>query len=317
MSELEQRIAILGATGHVGKVLTSGLAAAGRHEVVAVARDEAKLDRFLATLPHCGGVERESFERTAGDYDVVINCVGIGDPAGVTTSGATILQLTEQFDEHVTGYLDIRPEARVISFSSGAAYLGDFEEPVSESSLAAVPINGIRRTDYYGIAKLASEARHRGAADRAIVDLRLFGLFSRFIDPLASYFMNDVYRAIAQKAPLEVGPESIHRDYVDPDDLVALVTTIIDAPPTNDVYDVYSLAPAEKFELLDDFASRYGLSYHVRQDPTMPAATGVKPYYYSTNRRASGSGYLPTKTSIQSLTKEIDALLETRNDGAL
>ena len=268
-------------------------------------------------MPHCGEVEQESFENSAGDYDVVINCVGIGDPAGVTTSGATILQLTEQFDEYIAGYLSIRPEARAISFSSGAAYLGDFEEPVSESSLAVVPINGIRPTDYYGIAKLGSEARHRGAADSAIVDLRLFGLFSRFIDLEADYFMTAVYRAIADKTALEVGSESIHRDYVDPDDLVALVGAIIDAPPTNDVYDVYSLAPVEKFELLDDFASRYGLSYHVRQDPTAPAATGVKPYYYSTNRRASGSGYLPTKTSIQSLTKEIDALLEARKHGAL
>ncbi len=273
---------------------------------------------FLATLPERRGIERASFEDfPAGDYDVVINCVGVGDPAGVTASGASILEMTERFDAIAMEYLSARPQTRCINFSSGAAYGGDFEEPVSEATPAVVPINAIRRTDYYGIAKLASEARHRGAEGFSIVDLRLFGLFSRHIDPDASYFMTAVYRAIADKVELEVGAESIHRDYVDPEDLVALVTAVIDAPPTNSAYDVYSLAPAEKFELLDLFASRYGLAYHVRQDPTAPAATGIKPFYYSTNRRAATLGYAPTRTSVQSLTKEIDALLEARSGGVL
>ena len=314
----EKSVAILGATGHVGKVLTAGLAATGRYRVCAVARDRLKLESFLTSLPSAETISRAAFEEfSGGAHDVVINCVGIGDPAGITFSGASILELTERFDALVMDYLVSRPNTRCISFSSGAAYGGDFVEPVSESTPAVVPINAIRPTDYYGIAKLASEARHRGADEFSIVDLRLFGLFSRYADFSASFFMTDVYRAIAGKTRLEVGPESIHRDYVGPHDLTALVAALVEAEATNDVYDVYSLAPAEKFELLDHFASRYGLSYDVRQDRTAPPATGIKPHYYSTNRRAALIGYTPTRTSIQSLTKEIDALLESRNGGIL
>jgi nucleoside-diphosphate-sugar epimerase len=315
VSECRLRIAVLGATGHVGKCLTAGLATSARYRVVAVARDAAKLEAFLAATPGCELVERQSFEDPLGDCHTVVNCVGIGDPAGVRSSGADILELTATWDAYVLDYLKEQPGARCVSFSSGAAYGGDFDEPVSESSSATVPINAIRPSDFYGIAKLASEARHRGARDLPIVDLRLFGLFSRYIDPAARYFMTDVYRAIADGTDLLVGPESIRRDYVDPGDLVALVEAVIGSAPFNDVYDVYSRAPAEKFELLEHFASRYGLSYDVRQAETVGTATGVKPHYYSSNRRAASVGYLPTMTSIESVTKEIDSLLESRSGG--
>lgn len=309
------RVAILGATGHVGKCLTASLLERGIH-VTAVVRNAARIENFLATQPRGSKCAVRSFaEFPAGEYDAVVNCVGVGTPAGVKASGAAIFALTERFDQLVLDYLATRPDARYIAFSSGAAYCGDFKLPASESSPAVVGINEIKPADYYGIAKLAAEAKHRAMDDLAIVDFRLFGLFSRYADLDASYFMCDVFRALVNETTLAVGPEDIVRDYIAPHDVASLLMSVLDGAPRNDVLDLYSEAPVSKFEVLTKFSERYGLKYEVLETPTEDAATGVKPNYYSTNRRAASVGYRPSRTSLETLAEEIDALLELRKGG--
>jgi nucleoside-diphosphate-sugar epimerase len=315
VSGVRRSVAILGATGHVGKCLTAALLESSRFHVTAVVRNAEKLNAFLGRHSLGGECACSSFDDfQAGEYDAVVNCVGVGDPAALG-SGASLYALTEHFDALTMGYLARRPQARYISFSSGAAYCGDFAEPASDESAAVVPINAITPTSHYGIAKLASEAKHRAAAEFSIVDFRLFGLFSRYADLNASYFMNAVYSAIANNEPLTVGPENIVRDYIAPDDMASLLVAVLDAEPRNDVFDLYSAAPVVKFDALQGFSARYGLKYDVLDAPTAPTATGMKPSYYSTNRRAASVGYEPSRTSLRTLTEEIDALLELREGG--
>ncbi len=316
MNEGDTRIAILGATGHVGKCLTDSLLHRG-FLVTAVVRDAERMNAFLRGIQPLGSqCEVRSFaEFATGEYDAIVNCVGVGTPAAVTASGADIFTLTEQFDGLAMDYLAAHPDTRYVAVSSGAAYGGDFAQPASEDTRAVVPINGIRSADYYGIAKLAAEAKHRAAAEFAIVDFRLFGLFSRHAYLDAGFFMCDVYRAITRGTTLAVGPEDIVRDYIAPSDMAALLVAVLDAAPRNDVLDLYSALPARKFALLEDFSARYGLKYDVLGDPTENTATGVKPNYYSTNRRAASTGYQPSRTSLETLTEEIDALLELRDGG--
>lgn len=316
MNEHGARIAILGATGHVGKCLTASLLHRG-FNVTPVVRNAERMLTFLDAIEPLGSecAVRSFAEFAAGEYDAIVNCVGVGTPAAVTASGASIFTLTEQFDRLAMDYLAARPDTRYIAFSSGAAYGGDFAQPASEDTPAVVAINRIRSADYYGIAKLAAEAKHRASAEFAIVDFRLFGLFSRYADLDAGFFMCDVYRAIAQGTTLAVGPEDIVRDYIAPSDMTALLVAVLDAAPRNDVLDLYSAQPARKFTVLEDFSARYGLKYDVLGNATENTATGVKPNYYSENRRAASVGYEPSRTSLETLTEEIDALLELREGG--
>jgi nucleoside-diphosphate-sugar epimerase len=301
----------------VAKCLTAGMWANPAIEMTLAARDLSKLDAFLATLPEVPRSEasvpprRVTFEGLGlREYDAIINCVGLGDPAALATAPeSAIFAVTEEFDHLVLEYLKDSPGTRYISISSGAVYGGDFSEPVSESTRSVFPANQLTSLDFYGLAKLASEAKHRAISDRAIVDLRVFGLYSRHMDPTARYFMNDVYRAVAAGAKLEVGQEDINRDYVDPADLTALVLGVLDAPPRNDVFDVYSACPVSKFELLDDFAERYGLAYVVGMDTSGGSPTGPKLNYYSANKRAQQVGYFPERTSLDTLRNETDARL--------
>ena len=311
VSGVSKRVAILGATGHVGKCLTAALLARGEHSVTAVVRNGPRLTAFLSNVTNGMACAVRSFDDFgAGEYDTVVNCAGVGTPGAVAEVGAGIFEITEHFDALVLDYQQRHPDTRYIAFSSGAAYCGDFAEPASECTQARVAINALSPADYYGIAKLASESKHRAMTDRPIVDLRLFGLFSRYADMDAHYFMTDVYHALAQRVTLTVGPDDVVRDYVDPDDLCAMVCAVLDAEPCNDVFDLYSAAPASKFDIISTFAARYGLTYDVLDSPVGGTATGSKPNYYSTNHRAARLGYHPTYTSIESLERQIDVLLE-------
>lgn len=310
MTEVSKRVAILGATGHVGKCLTAGLLARGRHSVTAVARNAPRLMTFLSGEANGAACAVRSFDDFGEDeYDAVVNCVGVGTPGAVAKIGAGIFEITEHFDALVLDYQQRHSDTRSIAFSSGAAYCGDFAEPASECTQARVAINAVSPADYYGIAKLASESKHRAMADRPIVDLRLFGFFSRYADMDAHYFMTDVYHALERPEALTVGPDDVVRDYIDPDDLCSMVCAVLDSEPCNDVFDLYSAAPASKFDILSTFAARYGLKYDVLDGQVGGVATGSKPNYYSTNHRAARLGYRPMYTSIESLERQIDGLL--------
>lgn len=311
------KVAVLGASGHVGKCLTHGLLSATGHEVTAVVRDASRIRPLLAAIPRGTECDVTSFEEfSSGSYDAIINCVGIGIPAGVTEAGSGVFVLTEHFDRLVMDRLAESPDTRYVAFSSGAAYGGDFVAPASEMTVARVPLNGLGPKDYYGAAKLTDELRHRAAADLAIVDIRLFGLFTRHVDPSAGYLMCDVLRALQTGEALRVGPIDIVRDYVAPSDLLSLVLAIIDSAPCNDVVDAYSAAPVSKMEMLARFSQTRGLAYDVAETESSTAATGTKPNYYSTNRRAhSLFGYTPSYTSIETLENEMAALLESDRDG--
>lgn len=314
-------IAILGATGHVGKILAAGLA--DRFALTLYAR-RPEVARAFAGCMRAGAmvevVPLSQFGCPPDDpgaraYDTVVNCVGVGNPAALVGSGVNIFALTEEFDRLTLGYLAAYPDGRLISFSSGAAYGGTFEKSADENSWASFPANSTRAADLYGIAKLASEARHRAASNYSIVDLRLFGLFSRHIDLGARYLMNDIVAAIGRGTTLVTGPEDIVRDYVDPGDLVSLVSAIVEAKPINDVFDVYSAEPVRKFALLDVFAERYGLTYAVDSERDDSSPTGVKLNYFSTNHRAAAVGYAPCHASIESLRRETDAVLQRSGGG--
>ena len=103
--------------------------------------------------------------------------------------------------------------------------------------------------------------------------------------------------------------EDVARDYANPSDLANLVSAIIEGHPLNDVFDVYSAEPVTKFALLDHCAERYGLVYAVKPEWGISSPTGDKSKYFSTNRRATSVGYVPRYTSIESLTREMDAIL--------
>ena len=137
----------------------------------------------------------------------------------------------------------------------------DFQPRREEGSVNRLQVNHVIPEDYYGIVRINAEAKHRAHCNLRIIDLRIFSYFSRYINLTDGYFITDVMEAILSNKVLVTNSTNIVRDYLHPEDLFAMVVKCIHAGKINQAYDVNSSCPVAKQEILDYFASEYGLKY--------------------------------------------------------
>jgi len=275
------KIAILGSTGHIGKSITHGLC--NNHELTLFNRSNTQI----------GEQQTKSYNElndAHAHYDVIINCVGIGNPAKLDTLDVNIFNLTEQFDTLVLNYLQHHDSTLYINMSSGAVHT-----PFTAST-------------FYSIAKINSEAKHRSFPHFNIIDLRVFNYFTRYINLEYSYLITDILNHIIQDKTLITDTKNIVRDYIHPFDFISLIEKCIEASPINDAFDVYSLKPVSKIEILSLFEHQYNLKYTF-----IPAELHNTDKYYSTSHKASTIGYAPRFTSIKALKEESKHILQSFN----
>lgn len=311
------RIAILGATSHIAKGLIAAWAKPPDRTLLLYARSTERVREFLSSIGEGHPAVFPLNEFGSEPFDIVVNCIGIGDPGRLRDQAATIFALTELWDNSILDHLAQHPDVLYINFSSGAAYGSDFSSPVDQSTVSSFPLNDLTPAEFYGIAKLNAESKHRARPDLHIVDLRVFSYFSRYIDLSTRFLLSDIITAIRNETELVTTSANIVRDYVHPDDLTSLLDLVIARRELNDVYDVYSAGPVSKFEILDECAARYGLRYRVADDTATVNATGVKDHYYSRNYNAADLGYSPRYSSIDALRSEAGALLKSLDKGSL
>lgn len=301
---INNRVAILGATGHIAQSLIQGFLSRNDCELFLFARNRDKLNCALSRMTefrseHVYTPELSKFQDL--EYNVVINCIGIGNPNELVRDPYQIFRITEDYDNLIIQYLKAHSSTLYINFSSGAAYGSDFESPASMDKLASYQINKLSVQDFYGIAKLNTEAKHRSLSHNRIIDLRIFGFFSSFIDLNSNYLLTNIMAAIRTGQTLLTSPHNIIRDYVHPYDLDAIIQLCMNSIAVNTAMDVYSLKPIPKFELLDYFTTHYGLNYQIQERKNQESATGTKLNYYTENDQAKSIGYSPIYSSLQSV----------------
>jgi nucleoside-diphosphate-sugar epimerase len=304
------RIAILGATSEVARDLVALLLETGGDELFLYARRPDAVQAWLAPRDLPAPAANASLDAFPADqtFDAIINFVGVGDPAKALALGPSILDVTQAYDDMALRYLRQHPACRYIFLSSGAVYGGDFAVPVTGEEPAQVAINRLCPGDWYGVAKLHAECRHRARPEEAIVDLRLFSYFSHTQDMSASYLMADAIRAIQSGTPLTASGSNIMRDYLHPADFMQLVKAVLKAPPGNAAVDCYSQAPVDKFSLLAALQERLGLQYRIALD-TPASGRGGKVNYYSKSRVAEAYGYRPAFGSLDCILGESEKIL--------
>lgn len=297
-----KKIAVLGATGHIAKNLIIGLCHTNQYEVHLYARTQSKLVSFLSEFNLLKDVKIAEFHELNDDYyDVIINCVGMGDPDELLKNPFKVFQVTEDYDNLVLNYLQNSKETLYINLSSGAAYGTDFSEPASNSKCLELDVNNLTVKEYYGISKLNMEAKHRSLAHNSIIDLRVFSFFSCHIDLQSRFLLTDIIRCLTSGEVLETSSDNIIRDYIHPKDLVNLVELCIQKHYINEVMDVYSLNPISKFEMLEYFTFNHGLKVDIKSNGNVHSVTGSKSNYYSLNRNAENIGYYPKYNSLHSI----------------
>jgi len=304
------KIAILGATSQIARDLIVSFAADEKQHLHLFARRPDEVTKWLASAGLTGRYPVDHFDEFAKqEFDAVINFVGVGNPAQAVAMGNSIFDVTLRFDEMVLDYLKTHPTCRYLFLSSGAAYGSNFNEPATRDTVATVAINNLAPHEWYGVAKLHAECRHRAHPELAIIDIRVFNYFSRTQDIEARFLITDILRAIRDKAVLKTSSDYMVRDFLHPSDFYGLVCALLAAPPANTAVDCYSRAPVDKPSLLADVQEKFGLKYEIIENTVGVNSTGNKPYYYSLNRKAADFGYQAVFNSLDGLMMELDAVL--------
>lgn len=305
-------LAFLGANSQIARDLIRAMHSQQKHRLLLYVRDVPAMQAWL--LKEC--LTHEISVHCYADYDkdphdIVLNFVGIGDPRRASEMGASIFEITCQYDDMALAGLKKNPQRRYLFISSGAVYGNNFTKPVNETSEAHISINAITPQNYYALAKLHVEIRHRLMTNLAIVDLRIFNYFSRTQELSARFFITDLLRAIRSGETVQVSSDFMVRDYLHPADFHQLIECILQAPPQNTAIDCYTAAPVEKPILLQTLSEHFGLRYKIKSAMNDIAinATGEKSHYYSLNRRANTLGYTPVYSSLSGVLEEVNALL--------
>ena len=306
------RIAILGATSQIAKDLVLSFAEHCEHALVLYARRPEVVTHWLTQTNLAQRCEVADFAAFTADehFDAILNFVGVGNPAQAAAMGASIFDVTLHYDELALGYVRTHPQCRYLFLSSGAAYGSSFETPADANTKAVIDLNHLQPQDWYGVAKLHAECRHRSLVHLPIVDIRVFNYFSHTQDIEARFLITDILRAIRDQIVLKTSSDYIVRDYLHPSDFYQLVIALLSSPASNAAVDCYSMTPIDKPNLLTAMRKKFGLQYEITQASVSVNATGIKPNYYSLNTRASDFGYQPTLTSLEGIVKEMQVILQ-------
>jgi len=309
MKRTIRKIAIVGATSHIAKGLIFFLKDDKSINLHLYARDLEKVSVFLKQIDYQDPVLKHFSELNDDRIDVIINCIGISFSADSNTLGGNVFELTEHFDHLILNYIQNNQETTYINFSSGAVYGASFYQPASESTKTIIDVNNIRTEDYYRIAKLNAEAKHRSLDNYNIIDLRIFGYYSRFIDLSKNYLMTDIITCLKDNRILKTGPDNIIRDYIHPSDLANIIRVCCEIE-INQAMDVKSKNPISKMEILKYFKKHYGLKFEIVEDYGGHSATGEKLNYYSENNNCDPIKFRPKYTSLECIEMETKALLK-------
>jgi nucleoside-diphosphate-sugar epimerase len=165
----------------------------------------------------------------------------------------------------------------------------------------------MQAVDYYPLAKLAAEAKHRSADHLLIYDIRIFGYYSRLIDPDGGFLLSEFTRCARDRTVFRTSPADFVRDYIGAKDLASLIRHLIAKRPANQALDSYSAEPVGKLELLKVLAREFGMPYEfTTADEPRPAE---KPDHPTCCRRGEALGWRPTLTSLDLVVEEMRALL--------
>ncbi len=299
------RVAVLGATGHVAKCAVHAFAGDASAEFYLFSRSGERLRQEMAEFdgPRTHFIEGYG-DFPGGAYDVIFNGIGVWDTPGADPR--QIFLITERYDNLILEYQQRHPYSVAIHVSSGAVYGGDYSVPIGRDSRCEINVNHASQGDYYTAAKLNSEIKHRAFSELNIVDIRLFGFFSRYMNVDYSYLLSGIIRSIRNNTPFHAVSEEFYRDYIHPDDFAGLLNGIAGEKHINMAIDVRSSRPVSKSEMLDFFSRRYGLVIEGGTGQAVVSRTGIKPYYYSTR----GNGvYVPKRTSMETIESEIKYFL--------
>ena len=151
--------------------------------------------------------------------------------------------------------------------------------------------------NFYFLKKLKAEVVHRKFSDLKIIDLRIFGFISEFININASFFFSILIRSAIKGIKLKTTSSNFIRDYINTDDIIRIIDLIL-CKPKNDAVDIFSKQPTTKLEMLNFFIKNYNLKcFNVLKE----IALINKPKTISSCEKAKKIGFISKSSSIENI----------------
>ena len=100
---------------------------------------------------------------------------------------------------------------------------------------------------------------------------------------------------------------NFYRDYIHPKALHLLIKTCMEKHSITIAFDLYSIKPIEKFELLNYLKSNNDLKFKIKSKPNDSKS---KNNYYSKSKKAQMLGYKPRYSSLDTILDELQYFLK-------
>ena len=291
---------IIGPNSQIGKSLLCSFI--NREEVYVMSSNFLELERFTKKLDERKKIhtlEFSPFDKFSppSDLSCIINCSGIGDPKKNEETLTISNDYSEILDFKIIDYLKKNPKISYFSMSTGGFFLGNgnYDEARGRREIR---INIDRKdTNFYLLKKLKTEVIHRKFADLKIIDLRIFGFISEFINIEANFFFSFLIKSIIEKTEFKTNPSNFIRDYINTDDIVRIIDLTL-LEPRNDAIDIFSTEPITKLEMLNFFIKNYNLRCSDIFDEINPMK---KPQIISNCEKAKKIGFVSKASSIENI----------------
>jgi len=300
-------IAFFGASSQIAKGLTKKFIINSKNQLIFFVRNKKTFKAWLnkQNIPiNTSDILLYSEFSVDAKIDLIINCIGVGDPAKAISISSSIQSTTKYFDEIALAYLESHPKTKYFFLSSGIAYGDIFSSPARSYNQQNIDLESSKLENAYAISKIKAENLHRDLTHLSIIDIRIFSYLSDEIDINSKFFITDALKAIRDRKTLLTAKKNITRDYIGADDLYQLIIKLHSIDQLNTVVDAYSKEPIDKFAILEILKSSFGLQYEFQDTFKSLNATGSKDNYYSRNFRAKKFGYMP-KYSSQEIIEEV------------
>lgn len=231
------------------------------------------------------------------EYELIINCIGIGAPNGFAKSISNLASFNNKFDQLCIDYLHKHPNTKYVYLSSGSVY-GDFKTAPDDNNI--IDEKNLKKISGYESVKFSTENFHRELKDLNIYDVRIFNYVSETISLDSGFFVSDIFKATLNNLKINCTRDIFYRDFTSSHDLQKLILHLFENND-NDVIDMYSKDPVSNHELLNFFNENYNLNFTFIDD-TIFSPTGVKKNYYSLSRKAQKKyGFYPDYSSIENI----------------
>lgn len=307
------RMALLGASGYIGRSLLHECTSRGFMDVVPFTRDAQKTtsvwERYGVAVTFPPREYKRFHEET---FDIVVNATGVGSQRALRHDPTGVVRTTMEMDERLYRYMDEYPHTRVFNLGSGAVYGANAGSAIVNETSATFFPNRLSARDCYALAKLLSEAHHRALSSRAIVDLRVFSFFSRFVDIEDTFFLSEVAACLRQRRVLKTSAEDMMRDFTTAREILDVILFLCTRDPVNAAFNLESKAPASKFEILSHLSKTFGLRYEVEKGIGQGSPTGTKHAYYSMTGTLSALGFPSRESSLEAIDREMRMFLNSK-----